>query len=316
MCRPATLFLALAALFVVLPIAALGHTDSVSTVYAPEDVPNVRRADVRRHVSDPAALLSLAARDSVDRMLTLVESSTGVQVAVAVVPSIGEQTLLDYSMTLFRHWGIGDKRHNNGLLILLVGDRAKVRFTTGYGMEGTLPDITCKRIQRTYMVPYLQRRDFDGALMAGTRAVCATLEKSINGKTIAERDGEGVPVLPVLLFIVVGIVLFLFLSKRLSNREHRCPRCGRTALRRISSEECRLTYGHRVRRDTYVCSECGHIVVRDHPLDGGGTGGTGALLTGLFLGSMMGRHGGGYGGSGSFGGDFGGGDSGGGGAES
>lgn len=309
--RLITFLSVLATLLVVLPVAALGHTDPV---YAPENVPNVRLADVRRHVSDPAALLSVAARDSVDRMLTQLESSTGVQVAVAVVPSVGESTLLDYSMALFRHWGIGEKRSNNGLLILLVGDRAKVRFTTGYGMEGTLPDITCKRILRTYMVPRLQRRDFDGALVAGTRAVCATLAKATTGKDTAERGGEGVSVLPVLLFIAVGIVLFLFLSKRLSNREHRCPRCGRTALRRISSEECRLTYGHRVRRDTYVCSECGHIVVRDHPLDGGGTGGTGALLTGLFLGSMMGRRGGGYGG-GSFGGDFGGGDSGGGGAE-
>ena len=314
--RRLTTFLSvLAALLVVLPVAALGHTDPVRTVYAPEDIPNVRLADVRRHVSDPAALLSVAARDSVDRMLTQLESSTGVQVAVAVVPSVGESTLLDYSMALFRHWGVGEKRSNNGLLILLVGDRAKVRFTTGYGMEGTLPDITCKRILRTYMVPRLQRRDFDGALVAGTRAVCATLAKATTGKDTAERGGEGVSVLPVLLFIVVGVVLFLFLSKRLSSREHRCPRCGRTALRRISSEECRLAYGHRVRRDTYVCSECGHIVVRDHPLDGGGTGGTGALLTGLFLGSMMGRRGGGYGG-GSFGGDFGGGDSGGGGAES
>ncbi len=314
--RRSVLFpLLLAVLLAVVPAAALGRADTLRTVYAPQDVPNVRLADVRRHVSDPSALLSPSARDSVDRMLTHLESATGIQVAVAVVPSVGGSTLLYYSMALFREWGIGEKRSNNGLLILLVGDRAKVRFTTGYGLEGALPDILCKRIQRTYMVPRLQRRDFDGALVAGTRAVCAVLGKASAGRDSAEPDGEGVSVLPVLLFIAAGVAVFLFLSKRLSDRERRCPRCGRTALRRISSEECRLGYGRRVRRDTYVCSECGHIVVRDHPLDGGGTGGTGALLTGMFLGSMMGRRGGGYGG-GSFGGSFGGGDSGGGGAES
>ncbi len=313
--RLASLFFVLAALFAALPTDALGQTDTVHTVYAPQDMPNVRLTDVRRHVSDPAALLSAAARDSVDRMLTQLESSTGVQVAVAVVPSVGESTLLDYSMALFRHWGIGRKQRNDGLLILLVGDRAKVRFTTGYGMEGQLPDITCKRIQRTYMVPHLQRRDFDGALVAGTRAVCATLTKAYTGKDTAPGEEDDVSVFSVLIFVAVGIVIFLVLSKRLSDRDRRCPRCHHTGLRHISSEECRLTYGQRVRRDTYVCAECGHIVVRDHPLDGGGTGGTGALLTGMFLGSMMGRHGGGYGG-GSFGGDFGGGDSGGGGAES
>lgn len=307
----------LVALLVVVPAAATDRADTVQQVYAPKDVPNVRQSDVRRHVSDPASLISSAARDTVDRLLTRLESSTGVQVAVAVVPSVGESTLLDYSVALFRQWGIGGKQRNDGLLILLVADRAKVRFTTGYGLEGHLPDITCKRIQRTYMVPYLQRRDFDSALVSGTRAVCTAL----SGITPAKNGegGEGVSVLPVLLFIAVGIVAFLILSKRLSDREHRCPRCRRPALRRISSEECRLAYGRRVRRDTYVCSECGHIVVRDHPLDNGGTGGTGALLGGMFLGSMMGRRGGGYGGGfggGSFGGDFGGGDTGGGGAES
>ena len=62
--------------------------------------------------------------------------------------------------------------------ILLVESEREIRFVTGYGLEGVLPDAICKRIQTQRMLPYFRRGDYDGGMTAGMEAIRATLEGS------------------------------------------------------------------------------------------------------------------------------------------
>jgi len=281
-------------------------------IYTVERVPNVHIADKRLYVSDPGHILSDSARNTIDATLASLEQQTGIETAVVMLPSIGDADPFDFSHRLFRHWGLGKKDSDNGLIILFVEDQRHVRFTTGYGLEGVLPDAACKRIQTMYMIPAFKKGDWDTGMVLGTQAVYARLKDSMKPGKKAE-DGDSTFAYLFILLAIPGIVV---LAVWLNRRQKKCPHCGSNSLRKMSSVTLKDARGRHIRRDTYVCDNCGHTTDRDTDIGGGG-GNASSLINGIIIGSMLGgRHNRGFGGGSFGGGSFGGGDSGGGGAGS
>lgn len=285
--------------------------DSVKEYKSVDDVPNVRLTDVRRYVSDPTSILSPAATDTIDAILGRLEKSTGIETAVVMLPSIGENDIFDFSTSLFRKWGIGKKKSDNGLLILFVMDQHKVRFSTGYGIEGTMTDAMSKRIQMQYMVPAFKRSDWNKGMVDGVRATAKLLDGSMEPEA-ADSDTDTGDIL-FSIGIIVGIVLLVMF---VSSIMQRCPKCHkRSAMKQMGVEVLRVSTGNgrrkRIRRTTYICQYCGHMMTKDEDIDDNSGS---AAAGGAILGSMLGSSGGG--GGGSFGGSFGGGSTGGGGSTS
>lgn len=302
--------LLIAALLFVFTATAAAETKQ----YTIDDVPNVRLSDVRQYVTDPSAILSATARDSINAILGRLEKSTGIETAVVMLPSIGDEDIFDFGHELFRKWGIGKKKSDNGLLILFVKDQKKVRFTTGYGIEGTMTDAMSKRIQTTLMIPRFRNGNWDGGMVSGVRAVAKTLDGSMQAE---EDNGEDdlSAIMITLLAIVVTMLIFIYAMGSLQ----RCPKCKkRSALRKVKEQHLVVKDQNgrivrRILRTTYICKYCGNTVTKDSDENDNGN----AMATGAILGSMLGsgnRGGSGFGGG--FGGSFGGGSTGGGGATS
>ena len=302
--------LLIAALLFVFTATAAAETKQ----YTIDDVPNVRLSDVRQYVTDPSAILSATARDSINAILGRLEKSTGIETAVVMLPSIGDEDIFDFGHELFRKWGIGKKKSDNGLLILFVKDQKKVRFTTGYGIEGTMTDAMSKRIQTTLMIPRFRNGNWDGGMVSGVRAVAKTLDGSMQAE---EDNGEDdiSTIMITLLAIVVTMLIFIYAMGSLQ----RCPKCKkRSALRKVKEQHLVVKDQNgrivrRILRTTYICKYCGNTVTKDTDENDHGS----AMATGAMLGSMLGssnRGGSGFGGG--FGGNFGGGSTGGGGATS
>lgn len=292
-------------------VTAWAAGDSVKEYKSVDDVPNVRLTDVRRYVSDPTNILAPAATDTINAILGRLEKSTGIETAVVMLPSIGENDIFDFSTSLFRKWGIGKKKSDNGLLILFVMDQHKVRFATGYGIEGTMTDAKSKRIQTQYMVPAFKRSDWNKGMVDGVRAAAKVLDGSMEPEA-ADDDTETSDIL-FSIGIMIGVIL---LAMFVSSIKQRCPKCRkRSAMKQMGVEVLRVSTGKgkrkRIRRTTYVCQYCGHIMTKDEDIDDNSGS---AAAGGAILGSMLGSGGGG--GGGSCGGSFGGGSTGGGGSTS
>src|SRR5699024_1021574 len=58
----------------------------------------------------------------------------------ATVNSLEGDTIENYSEKLFKKWGIGGEKLDNGVLILLSAQEREIRFEVGYGLEGALTD--------------------------------------------------------------------------------------------------------------------------------------------------------------------------------
>ena len=293
-------------LLVFAPILAIGAEDKA---YSIESVPNVYAQDRRLHVSDPDGLLMPETQAEINRMLTLLEDSTGIQSMVVMLPSIGQEDIFDFAHNLFRHWGIGNKESNNGMLIVYVADQRKIRFTTGYGLEGILPDAMCKRIQSRYMVPHFREGNTDLGMLEGTKAVVGVLDGSMKADN-TEEEASLWEILLTLGGIMFIIVVPIWLIHR---QEHTCPKCAKASSLKLVSQTTTPTRKGKLIRKTLLCSNCGHTVVREYHQSNNDD--TGAMMGGMMMGSMLG--GGRRGGGGGFmGGSFGGGSTGGGGSTS
>ena len=287
-------------------------TTATAKSYTVADVPNVQLEDSRQRVSDPEALLGGAARDTINVMLAELKQKTGIEVAVVMLPSIGDADLFEFAHELFRSWGIGNKKSNRGLLLLYVADIRRVRFTVGDGLEGTMTDAACKRIIDRTMIPYFKKGDTDGGVVAGISAACERIRGAGEAEEAAS-DEEDIDILTA-LFVVGGMILAFFVIVALVNRATRkCKYCGKVALRLVNTDTYKKN-GRKYKRETLICGNCGKLTERVHDITDDDNG---AAAAGFIAGSMLGggRRGGGFGGGGGFsGGSWGGGTTSGGGA--
>ena len=247
--------------------------------YRVEDIPNVQRADRTRYVSNPDGILSDEAVAHIDRLCAALREQAVAQVAVVAVDDIAGGDVFDFAIDLFSAWGVGQARNDNGLGILLVKDRREIRFVTGGGLEGVLPDAICKRIQLKYMLPAFRQGDYSLGMVQGVEAVSQLLEGSELDLGGTDTAGDELPAWAVFLivtgFVVVpmGVILLGYYARK------RCPKCHKLTLRQQSSDILKVTPNYRLVEYTYVCSNCGAVVkrqaknLRDDNFGGGAGGG-------------------------------------------
>ena len=114
--------------------------------------------------------------------LAALEQRKGAQVAVLLVPSIGDASLEDYANQLFRAWKLGRKDINDGILLLVAKDDRKVRIEVGYGLEGAMPDAVASRIIRNVIAPPFKAGQFDQGMAAGL------IERAGGSSQVAMRE--------------------------------------------------------------------------------------------------------------------------------
>src|SRR5690349_4075607 len=189
---------------------------ALSQTYTVETVPNTKLVS-NSYVSNPDNLLSASTVDQINQQLKILEDSSTAQVAVVMLTSIGDADVFDFAQQLFRTWGLGQADKDNGLLILYVQDQRIIRFHTGFGIEGILPDITCKQIQTKYMVPLFKEGDIDGGMLAGIDAVTKILIDPSYASEIHSETEEvwdqanwmyGISFIFVFVWIFGGLITF------------------------------------------------------------------------------------------------------------
>ncbi|MEZ4991974.1 MAG: TPM domain-containing protein [Saprospiraceae bacterium] len=211
--------------FLISAISLWGQTD-----LRVEDVPDPKKTAGRGYVSDPGNYLSPDGVQRLNNLISSLETNSTAQIAVVLLPSIGDQVPKDFATELFQYWGIGQAGKDNGLLILVVMDQRRVEFETGYGLEGVLPDLICYRIINENFVPYFKQGNYDEGLISSVDRVKTLLE---DPAALAEIKAEmkpdrkyivGAPVPPPVYYYIIinllfhlGVVVWVLLT--LANKE-------------------------------------------------------------------------------------------------
>lgn len=164
-----------------------------------------------RLVNDLAGFMNSQEQAALEQKLVAYSDSTSNEIAIVTVQSIGQYDIADYTVELYNKWKIGGKKNNNGLLILASKDERKIWITSGYGLEGALPDGLIGQIIRDEIEPNFKRGDFYSGFEAGTNALmdAARGEYTAEPKEKTEQGGG----IGTVIFIIIVILIFLAASR-------------------------------------------------------------------------------------------------------
>ena len=182
-----------------------------SKVYTPTTIPMVHLEDRTRYACNPDGILSAHAVSTMDSIFYALEQQTGIQTVVAVVGEIDPADCFEFAHALFTAQGVGQQGKDNGLVILLSTEERCIQFVTGYGLEGSLPDAICKRIQSKYMVDLLGDERWDEAMVAGSRALYKHLmgDPTLFDEEQREAEEDRQALIGFMVFMVAAMLFFV-----------------------------------------------------------------------------------------------------------
>ncbi|MBW3780319.1 methanol dehydrogenase [Aeromonas veronii] len=157
-------------------------------------------------VVDEASLMSRKQAHQLTQQLAAFEKRSGIQLVVVSVDSLDGETIEEYGYQLGRHWGIGQKGKNNGVLLLIAQDERKVRIEVGYGLEGALPDAIAANIIHGRILPAFKRGDMVAGIMAGSQSIMKALAGEYQPVEQPKSDNGGGPWLFILVVIAMIVL--------------------------------------------------------------------------------------------------------------
>lgn len=167
-----------------------------------------------RRVTDQTGVLGASRARELEERLAAYEQRTGHQFAVLIIPGLEGEVLEQYSVKVAEQWRLGDKRRDDGLLLLVAMEDRAIRIEAGYGLEGAVTDALSSRIIRDIMVPRFQAGDPAGGIDAGIEALMRAAEGESIGPA-PTRPGAGPsgspgrtsfwPFVLVIFFVMLGV---------------------------------------------------------------------------------------------------------------
>ncbi len=82
-------------------------------------------------VTDLAGVLTAEQKQALENKLVAIDDSSSNQIAVVIIPSLDGYPKEEYATKLFRDWGIGNKKTNNGILLLIAINDRQIRIEVG-----------------------------------------------------------------------------------------------------------------------------------------------------------------------------------------
>jgi uncharacterized protein len=165
------------------------------------------------------------------------QAQTGRQFVVATVKSLEGRPIEDYAYQLGRHWGIGQKEEDDGVILLVAPNERKVWIATGYGAGAFLTDAVSGVIIREAILPQFKKNppDYGAGITAGADAIIkqmsrppeqaqANVAKARKQESARQKGGAGF--LPVIFILIVLFILFSSFARRHSGRRYRRRRGG------------------------------------------------------------------------------------------
>ena len=184
-----------------------------------EDIKKIRPAS---YVTDLAGVLGVETDARLEALCTELEQKTGAQLAIVTVSSLEGESVEIYAADLFKQLGVGSKRENRGVLLLVAPNERKYRIEVGYGLEPVINDARAGDAGRA-MVPFLRLGDYGKAVETAAwrlaKYVADDSGVSLSGRPPLRqiRNGdEEAGNLP--LWLLLGLVVFFIFIGSLSSR--------------------------------------------------------------------------------------------------
>jgi uncharacterized protein len=162
-------------------------------------------------ISDFANVIDAVTEADIDRRLDQLEQQTSSEIAVATVVSLNGISVEEYANRLFKEWGIGHARQDNGVLVVVAPNEREMRIEVGYGLEGVLPDGLAGQVIRDDFTPRFKENDYSGGIRNGVNHLVDIVEKHqvLTPEEIAKLNQDEGGVTPPYWIIIPFFGLFV-----------------------------------------------------------------------------------------------------------
>jgi uncharacterized protein len=165
------------------------------------------------YFNDYAHVVSPAVAAQLDAELTDFERVTSNQILVAIYPKMqSDSDVADYTVRVAESWRVGQKVKKNGVVLFAFIQDHQVFIQVGYGLEGALPDATCKEIIDQEITPQFKTGDYDDGFASGVTAIMAATKGEYKGT--GRTHAGGAHSVDWGFWIVVGLVVLFALMSR------------------------------------------------------------------------------------------------------
>ena len=184
------------------------HAERVKDLPAPQN-----------YVSDFANVMSPQTAMSLDSLCSQVDHQAHAQIAVITVQTLDDVPIEDFATQLEDKWGVGPKKDDRGILVILAIQDRKRRIEVGYGLEGVITDQQAGEIGRA-MEPLLRQGNYDGAVTLAVTQIASriaadagvTLQAQHRGPP-AQRQAKPLTLGQLILFGLVFLVVLFVVAR-------------------------------------------------------------------------------------------------------
>ena len=134
-------------------------------------------------INDEAHIFSQNERDELLSLVQNFEQNSTTQIAIVTLNSLENKSIEELSLGIARGYKLGQKKDNNGVLLVVAPNEKKVRIEVGYGLEGTLTDAVASEIINGVMIPKFK----NGNMSEGVKECVLAIIKVASGEEFSNK---------------------------------------------------------------------------------------------------------------------------------
>ena len=167
--------------------------------------------------NDDAGILSSSTENEINQKGKALDEKSGAQIVVVTVDYTDNQDIEDYAYDLFNDWGLGDKKKNNGVLILIVAQQNDYWVMQGRGIENVVTTSFLSDVvyDNDFNDMVDNHTHYDQSVLGAFNDIYDKLDSYYGSSYTSQESNQGGILVPILIgFIVLVILLSAFRPRR------------------------------------------------------------------------------------------------------
>jgi uncharacterized protein len=160
-----------------------------------------------------SGILSADEEQTLENKLDQFANNTSNQIAIVILDSLNDYEPSEYATEIGHQWGIGQKKFDNGIVVLIAPRLRKLFIAVGYGLEGAIPDATCELIIQNEMVPQFKQGNYYEGINKAVTVLMGLAQGEFNSKDYAKKSNAGNKAEGLIIAIII-IIIVLVISRR------------------------------------------------------------------------------------------------------
>lgn len=160
-------------------------------------------------------LLTAAEEEAIENQLEKFEAETSNEIAIIVVDDLNGYEPWEYATEIGEKWGVGKGKEDNGIILLIKPTKdnggRQTFIATGRGLEGAIPDLTCKEIVDNELLPNFKQENYFQGIKQAIDVLSKLSKGEFNSKQYSKKHSSSgmLPVIFIVLFIVFIVIVLM-----------------------------------------------------------------------------------------------------------